>query len=66
MRRRDLQSTNYDQLLALQWHASYEVVTPKHKGPDLFIEINLAKAPDMTYISPEAWRKYLSNAQERN
>jgi len=26
---------------------------------DLFIDINLAKARDITYISPDAWRKYL-------
>ena len=43
----------------------YEIVAPKNIGPDLFIEINLAKAPDMTYISPEPWRKYLLNTQER-
>lgn len=29
----------------------------------LLIEINCAKAWDMTYISPEAWRKYLSSTR---
>lgn len=28
-------------------------------GSDLFIDMNLAKACDITYISPDAWRKYL-------
>jgi hypothetical protein len=34
----------------------------KKKGTDLFIDINFAKACDMTYSSPEAWRKYLLDA----
>lgn len=38
---------------------SEETNTTKKKGTDLFIDINLAKARDMTYNSPEAWRKYL-------
>lgn len=29
------------------------------KSTHLFIDRNLAKACDMAYISPEAWRKYL-------
>lgn len=39
---------------------------PKKNTTDLLIDTNLAKARDMAYISPEAWRKYLSNVRDLN
>jgi hypothetical protein len=36
----------------------------KKKRLYLFIDTNLAKARDMTYISPEAWRKYLLSGRK--
>lgn len=35
----------------------------EEKRIDLFIDMNLAGARDMTYISPDAWRKYLLDAE---
>lgn len=42
----------------------YETNMPDEWKFYLFMDINLAKARDMTYISPEAWRKYLLSARD--